>query len=97
MRKRIAVIGVQYLIFMGIIILAVCSMLAISCLPKTPSIQGAPEFQDPAPLRLYPDEVDFWKRLMERDYQRGGLYHADRSALVVDKIILELRKRNGRN
>jgi PBP1b-binding outer membrane lipoprotein LpoB len=50
----------------------------------------------PAPLQLHADEVEFWQRLMERDFQKPGMKHWERSALEADEVILELRKRNGR-
>jgi hypothetical protein len=50
----------------------------------------------PAPLQLHPDEVEFWQRLVERDFQKPGMKRLDRAALNADEVILELRKRNGR-
>jgi hypothetical protein len=34
---------------------------------------------------------------MERDYEKPGLKHWDVAARNADEVILELRKRNGRN
>jgi hypothetical protein len=74
------------------VILAAALLLA-ACRPSESNpAAGTPA----APLQLYPDEVEFWQRLMERDFQKPGMKHFDRAALNADEVILELRKRNGR-
>jgi hypothetical protein len=71
------------------------AFLLAACRPSEPSAAaGRPA---PAPLQLYPDEVEFWQRLMERDYQNPGMKHWDRAAQNADEVIRELRTRNGRN
>jgi hypothetical protein len=71
------------------------TLLLAACGPSESSpAAGTPAA---APLRLYPDEVEFWERLMERAFQKPGMAHWDRAALNADAVILELRKRNGRH
>jgi hypothetical protein len=72
------------------------AFLLASCRPSEGGLRPSVETAAPAPLRLYPDEVEFWQRLMERDYQKGGFISWERAALSADRVILELRKRNGR-
>ena len=72
------------------------AFLLSSCRPSEGGPRPPAETAAPVPLRLYPDEVEFWQRLMERDFQKPGIHHWDMAALSADQVILELRKRNGR-
>jgi ABC-type glycerol-3-phosphate transport system substrate-binding protein len=54
-----------------------------------------PARRETEPLRLYEDEVEFWQRLME-GHTGAGVIQVPNAALIADAMILELRKRNGR-
>jgi hypothetical protein len=84
---------------MNIGISIACAAVVFGCIflfvKSIVNIEQPKKIETVEPIRLKNDEMEYWKQLMLIDYGRSGVFHAERTAINADKVIIELRKRTG--